>query len=185
MVGAGTTLWTLAAFWTFPALSTLWTGTAFALYIALGLLEQDAAAQLELAGLGVNLQELHLQLVALLDASLFDGLKALPVDFADMEQSVLARHELYEAAVRHDAANGTFIDFANLGYSHDSLNLSQSSIDALLVGTADLNLAYAILFVDGNGGTVSSCIPWIIFPPGPMTAPMNSFGIIICSMRGT
>ena len=32
---------------------------------------------------------------------------------------------------------------------------------------------------------VSSCMPWIIFPPGPITAPMNSLGIVICSMRGT
>ena len=32
---------------------------------------------------------------------------------------------------------------------------------------------------------VSSCICWMIFPPGPMTAPMNSFGISKASMRGT
>ena len=32
---------------------------------------------------------------------------------------------------------------------------------------------------------VSSCICWIIFPPGPITAPINSFGISICTMRGT
>ena len=31
---------------------------------------------------------------------------------------------------------------------------------------------------------VSSCIPWIIFPPGPIMAPMNSLGIVIVSMRG-
>ena len=31
---------------------------------------------------------------------------------------------------------------------------------------------------------VSSCIPWIIFPPGPMTAPMNSLGMVIVSIRG-
>ena len=32
---------------------------------------------------------------------------------------------------------------------------------------------------------VSSCICWIIFPPGPITAPMNSLGISICTIRGT
>ena len=32
---------------------------------------------------------------------------------------------------------------------------------------------------------VSSCICWIIFPPGPMTAPMNSFGMSKATMRGT
>ena len=69
-----------------------------------------------------------------------------------MEQTVLAWHKLYEAAVRHDAAHGAFIDLAYLGHSDDGLNLCHSCVDALLVGTADLNLAYAILFVDGDGG---------------------------------
>ena len=32
---------------------------------------------------------------------------------------------------------------------------------------------------------VSSCICCIIFPPGPITAPMNSLGISNASMRGT
>ena len=32
---------------------------------------------------------------------------------------------------------------------------------------------------------VSSCICWIIFPPGPITAPINSLGISICTIRGT
>ena len=32
---------------------------------------------------------------------------------------------------------------------------------------------------------VSSCICWIILPPGPITAPINSLGISIWMMRGT
>ena len=32
---------------------------------------------------------------------------------------------------------------------------------------------------------VSSCIPCIILPPGPITAPMNSLGISNATMRGT
>ena len=32
---------------------------------------------------------------------------------------------------------------------------------------------------------VSSCICWIIFPPGPITAPINSLGISIVTIRGT
>ena len=32
---------------------------------------------------------------------------------------------------------------------------------------------------------VSSCICWIIFPPGPITAPIYSFGISNSTMRGT
>ena len=32
---------------------------------------------------------------------------------------------------------------------------------------------------------LSSCICWIILPPGPMIAPINSFGISSVSIRGT
>ena len=32
---------------------------------------------------------------------------------------------------------------------------------------------------------VSSCICWIIFPPGPITAPINSLGMSILTIRGT
>ena len=70
-----------------------------------------------------------------------------------MQQTVLARHELYKAAVRHDAANGTLVNLANLRDSNDSLDLSNSGVDALLVRTADLNLANAILFIDSDGST--------------------------------
>ena len=31
---------------------------------------------------------------------------------------------------------------------------------------------------------LASCMLWIIFPPGPITAPIMSFGIIIVSIRG-
>ena len=70
-----------------------------------------------------------------------------------MEQAVLAGHELYEAAIRHDAAHGALVHFAHFGNSHDGLDLCHGSIDGLLIGTAHLYLAYAILLVDGDGGT--------------------------------
>ena len=70
-----------------------------------------------------------------------------------MEQSILTRHELNEAAIRHDAANGALINLANLGNGNDSLDLGNSSVDRLLVGAADLNLANTVLFVDSDGGT--------------------------------
>ena len=57
--------------------------------------------ELELACLGIDVEQLHLNLVAFLDASFLYGLQTFPVDFADMEQTILARHELHEAAVWH------------------------------------------------------------------------------------
>ena len=69
-----------------------------------------------------------------------------------MQQTVLARHELYEATIRHNTANGTLVNLTYLRNSNDSLDLSNSSVDALLVRTTDLNLTNAILFIDSDGG---------------------------------
>ena len=106
-VVTGTTLATLTSFTahgavtTHGALRTLGTGTTLALYITLGLLYENTAREFELTGLGVNLQEFYLQLVTFLDTGLFHGLQTLPVYLADVQQTVLAWHELNEATIRH------------------------------------------------------------------------------------
>lgn len=83
-------------------LATLTTGTALTLHVTLGLLHQHTVRELVLASLRIDLKELHLDVVALLDTSLLNGLQALPSNLRDVEQTLLARHDLYEAAVRHD-----------------------------------------------------------------------------------
>ena len=70
-----------------------------------------------------------------------------------MEQTILARKYLYEAAVRHDAAHCSVIYLANLWDCHDGTNLCQGTVDALLVRTANLYLANAFNLIDGDGGT--------------------------------
>ena len=109
--------------------------------------------ELELTSLRINFQELHLNLVTLLDTCFLDSLQTLPVNLRDVEQTVLARHELYEAAVRHDAANSTLVNLTNLGDGNDSLDLSQCGIDALLVRSANLYLTNAINLVDSDSST--------------------------------
>jgi hypothetical protein len=124
-----TTVTTLAI--TLWALTTLTTGRT--LNIIGRLLNQYTMRELVLTCLRINLQELNLNVVALLDTSLFNGLKALPVDLADVQQTVLTRHNLNEASVRHDRTNHTVVNLAYLRNSYDSLNLTDSGIDALLV----------------------------------------------------
>src|SRR5574344_1892812 len=70
-----------------------------------------------------------------------------------MKQTVLAWHELYKATIRHDAAYGTLVNLTNLRNSHNGTNLGNSSIDAVLIGTAHLNLTNAILFIDSDSST--------------------------------
>jgi hypothetical protein len=101
-------LW-VAALWAWT--TTLWTRTAIAtrwtlwLYITLWFLLQHLSAEFELTSLLVNLHEFDSNLITLLDASLFHSLIALPIDLRDVEQALFARHELYEAAIRHDRLN--------------------------------------------------------------------------------
>ena len=81
------TLWARAAFlmlttlWTRAALTTLWARTTLTFLISLWLLDEHSVRELVLACLLVDVDKLHLNLVTLLDACLFNSLKALPVDF--------------------------------------------------------------------------------------------------------
>ena len=70
-----------------------------------------------------------------------------------MQQTILARHKLYEASVRHNATNGTLVNLTNLRNGNDSLDLSDSGINALLVRTADLNLTNTVFLVNGDSST--------------------------------
>ena len=82
--------------------STLATWATWAFLIALGFRLQHAVRELILARLGVNLHQLHLDFVALMQAGILHGVQTIPVDFRDMQQTILARHNLDEASVRHD-----------------------------------------------------------------------------------
>jgi hypothetical protein len=86
------------------ALTTFRTWTTLALRtlnIIGWLLNQHTVRELELAGLLVDVNQLHVYRVAFLDAGFLNGLQALPVNLTDVEQTVLAWHELNEATVRH------------------------------------------------------------------------------------
>ena len=71
---------TLSALRTLTTVATLWTLTALTtggtLHVIGGLLNQHTVAQLVLTRLRVNLQKLHLNVVAFLDAGLFNRLQA-------------------------------------------------------------------------------------------------------------
>ena len=73
------TLWTTVT--TFSALRTITTFAAgWTLHVALGLLNEHTMTQLVLTSLRVNFKELYLNVVAFLDASLFNSLQTLPVN---------------------------------------------------------------------------------------------------------
>ena len=165
-VGTGTTVTTVAV-----ATGTGTTGAATlaTLVITLGLLLQGAHRQAELTGLLINLDELDSNLVALMQACGLHVGKTIPADFADMQQTVTARHKLDKCAKLEDANHLASVDLTLLGYSDNGLDASNSCIDAILVGGCDLDDSLA----------------WITSPPLPMIAPMNSLSTVMVTMRGT
>lgn len=76
-----TTLRTILTRTTLATLRTLATlTTCGTLYVALGLRDEHTVRELVLAGLRVNLKQLHGNLVAFLDAGFLDGLQTFPVN---------------------------------------------------------------------------------------------------------
>ena len=84
-----TTVATIATLTTLWALTALTTGRT--LNVVGWLLDQYTMRELVLTCLRIDLEQLHLDLVALLDTSLLDCLKTLPVNLADVQQTVLDR----------------------------------------------------------------------------------------------
>ncbi len=70
-----------------------------------------------------------------------------------MQQTVLAGKNLNEATVRHDGTHGSLVNLTHFGYCHDSLDLAESSVDAVLVGRTNLHFAHTVNLVDGDGST--------------------------------
>ncbi len=70
-----------------------------------------------------------------------------------MEQTILTRENLYEATVRHDRTNSTLVNLTNLRNSYDSLDLSQSSIDRILVRSRYLYVTLTISLLDSDSST--------------------------------
>ena len=151
----GTTLTTvvatLATWTTLTTIATLTTWATLTLDIALGLVDEHTVRELVLTSLRINLEQFDLDLVTFLDASLLDRLETLPSDLRDVEQAFLARQNLYKATIRHDALHRTVVDLTDLRHSHDSLDLGQRSVDAVLVRSRNLHLAHTVGLVDGDG----------------------------------
>ena len=110
-----------------------WAVATFLLLIAFRLGEEGTVRQTQLASLLIDFDQLHIDLVAFLQASLFHALITLPVDFGDVEQTVLVGDDLHEGTESHDGNDLAVVDFANLGHLHDGLDLGLAGFDVFLV----------------------------------------------------
>jgi len=91
--------------------------------------------------------------IPLFQAGLLHRFETLVVDLRDVQQGVLARHDLDERTERHDRTNLAVIYIADLGLRHDALDAGQGCIHRLLVQTEDIHDALVVGFGDGNGRT--------------------------------
>ena len=89
--------------------------------IAFGLGQEGLAAELYLAVLLVEGDDLHLELVAHLNEA-FEGLGVTPLVLADMHQSFLAGQELHEGAELDNADDLGVVHVAHLGDGADVLD---------------------------------------------------------------
>ena len=156
------------------------TRTGLALGVTLRLRKQHLVGKTVLAGLLINLNQLHLDLVTHLQ-HILHILDAAVGNLGDVQKTVGAGQELHESAKCRDGLDRAFVNLAHLGFGGDEVDALDDGIDVVQVGSCDVDDTSSMLMVVW----VSRCISWIILPPGPMTAPMNSRGICIWTMRGT
>src|SRR5690606_33843771 len=125
---------------------------SFGFLIAFRLGQQNFTRQPELSGLLIDLDQLHLHGIAYIVHPVH-GFQAAPVDLRNMEQTVLARHELNERAERHDRFHNTVVLLAHFRRGRDHPDPVCSQVKGLLVGSKDLHLAFFTHFLYVDGGT--------------------------------
>ncbi len=108
------------------------TAGGLVLDIAFGLRKQRLAAELDFATLVVESDDLHLELVALLDETFQRGGMG-PLLLADVHHAFLAGQELHEGTKLDNRDNLGIIHVAHLGNGADVLNPLESSSDIVLV----------------------------------------------------
>ena len=128
------------------------TVAALLLLVAFRLGEEGTVRQAQLAGLLVDLDELHIDLVAFLQARLFHGLVTLPIDLGDVQQTVLVGDDLHEGAEGHDGDDLTVVDLADLRHSDDGFDLGLAGLDVFLVLRCDLHDTFLFVFGDDDDG---------------------------------
>lgn len=151
----GTTVATFAARTTGTTIATFvtrTTRTGSLLYITLGFRKHSATAQLELAALLVDSDDLNLDHIANVNLT-FKGLGTSPVVFADVHEAFFAREELEEGAELNDAYHFSVINLADLRNGSDVFDPLDSSIDALLVGRSDIDTSEIAILFDSDSGT--------------------------------
>ena len=73
-----------------------------------------------------------------------DLLDALILHFRDVDETVLAAHEVYECAEIDDVDDLAIVDFANFGLFNNAFNPSLSGFDLRAIGRADLDDAFIV-----------------------------------------
>ena len=120
------------------------------LQLGAGFLVDDAHRQADLAA-AVDLEQLDLDLLALAQ-HVADVLDPLILDFRDVDEAVLARHEGHERAEIDDVGDLAGIDRAGNGLGDDAVDPRPRSLDLVEVGGRDLDHALVVDVDLGAGG---------------------------------
>ena len=166
------------------ATSSTFTAGGLLLDIPFGFFKEDLTAKFQLAGLLVDIDNLDADDVAFLNEAL-EGVGAAPLILADVHQTFLAGQELQEGAELDNADYLGIINLTHLGDGADVFDPLEGGGDVVLVRRGDVDDAELALLFDIDDGVGLSLNLLDDLATLADNAPMKSFGILICSMRGT
>lgn len=121
------------------------------LLVAFRLGQQSLVAELQLSGLLVDGDDLHLDGVALVDEA-FESVETLIVVLADVHETFLARQELEEGAELDDGNHFGVVDLTHLGNGADVLDPLDGGLDVVLVLRGDVDDAHFAFLFDIDDG---------------------------------
>ena len=147
------TTWTVSLTARTTIAFTAW--ATLTLYITLRLFEQHATRKLIFSCLRIYFKQLHIDVIAFLNACIFNRFQTSPLYFRDVKQSFFAWKNLNKTAIRHNALDYTIVNFANFGKSNNAFNLSHCSINAILIWSRNLYMTLTISLFNGDS---SACI---------------------------
>jgi hypothetical protein len=173
------TIATIAAVTARTAVTARFARRASVFELFAGFLVHDAHRQANLAA-RIDLEDLDLDFLAF-GQDVSDLLDALVGDFADVDETVLAAHEIHERTEIDEVDDLAVVDLADFGFFDDARNPLASGFDLVEVDEAILIRPSSSM---STLAPVVATISRITLPPVPMTSRIFDLSICIVSMRG-
>ena len=127
---------------------------AFAALLALvATRQQHFPREFQLTVFGVDTNQFYLDHIPLFETGLLHGFVTFVANLRDVQQTVLARQNLYESTEGNNRTDLTVVNLSDFRDRNNLFDTSQCRIQSTFIFTKDIHISFVILFGDGNGGT--------------------------------